>query len=296
MYSPYKSKPEVKMSKTGVVTDSTCCLPVGLLEKYGIRVAPVAFVSEGKVYRDYLDLTMEQFWKMLKEFKTPPTTSAVGIGEFYDAYTSLIKQTRQIVCMTVSRKLSATCSAAEEAAKMIIEENPGIVIKVIDSNTSQAALGFLALEAARAAEKGKSLEEVAAVVEGLNPRVKYLMILDTISPLQRIGRAPDIKNPEGSLPVKPILGMVNNVGVVENLGKAATIDEAVDRVADMIKDYTDTSKPVHFVLNYPDRTTEIERLRGMLESKYKVAELYLAQYTPTILLATGPMFGVSFYS
>jgi DegV family protein with EDD domain len=284
------------MANVGIVTDSTNCLPPDLLKEYDIRVAPVAFVYEGKVYRDNQDLTIAEFFEMIKKFKSAPTTSAVGVGEFYQIYSDLVKDTKQIVCITISKALSATFDAAEKAAEMIMDEIPGLEIKVFDSNITQAALGFIVLEAARAARENKSIDDIIAVAEAIKPRVKYFMILDTISPLQRIGRAPDPENPDWLLPVKPILGMVSGTGLVENLNKADSIGEALLKAAEMVKGYADTRKPMHFVLTYPDRTDEIERLKKILVDKYEIAEIYLSQFTPTMLVAAGPMFGVSFYS
>jgi DegV family protein with EDD domain len=280
----------------GIVTDSTNCLPQELIEEYDIRVAPMSFVYEGRVFRDNLDITIGEFWKMLKEFKTPPTTSAAGTGEFYNEFSKLAKQTKQIVCITISGAISATHGAAKIAAKMAVEENPGLDIKVFDSNTTQGALGFIVLEAARAAKANRSMADIIAIADALKPKVKYFFILDTISPLQRIGRAPDPKNPGWALPIKPILGMVSGTGLVENLNKATTIDDALIKTADMVANYIEATKPVHFILSYPGRTDEIEKLKTLLSNKYKVAEMYLSQYTPTLLVATGPMFGLSFYS
>ena len=49
------------MSKVGIVTDSTNCLPPELIKKYGVRVVPVCMVINGKVYRDLIDISLAEF-------------------------------------------------------------------------------------------------------------------------------------------------------------------------------------------------------------------------------------------
>ena len=217
------------------------------------------------------------------------------MGDFYNTFNDLARDTESIVCVTMSKVLSATWGGADQAAKMAMEKNPGLDVKVIDSKTCLGALGLTVLEAARAAKAGKNQAEVLAVVQDMIPRVKYFMILETLKYLMKIGRAPDGKAPD--IPqIKPIMGMVSGKGVVENLDRAPTMDEALLKAADMVKNYTDTSKPVHFLLSYPETTDKVEQLKKVLTDKYNCAELYIAQCTPATMVATGPMYALGFYS
>ncbi len=284
------------MTKIGVVTDSTSVLAPELVYEYGIRIVPTGFVYDGKEYRDFVDITTKEFWKMFPEITTQPTTSASKPGDFYNVFKELSESTDSILCVTLSKKLSATFDAANQAAELLRSEDSDITIEVIDSENCQGALGFIALEAARAAKADKSMNEVVKVAEDLIPRVKYFMLLDASDYLIQLGRAPKelVQNKQAS--VKPILGMVSRKGVVENLDKADTIQAALPKMADMVGKYIDTNKPVHIMLHYPDRTHECEQLRDLVTSKYKCAEVYMSEYTPTMIVAAGPMFGLSFYS
>ncbi|MCS7050705.1 MAG: DegV family protein, partial [Thermomicrobium sp.] len=44
----------------GVVTDSVACLPAGLVERYGIRVVPVRIVRGDRIYRDGIDVSLDE--------------------------------------------------------------------------------------------------------------------------------------------------------------------------------------------------------------------------------------------
>src|SRR4030042_6662644 len=96
------------MAKVGVVTDSTNCLPPELIKQYDIRVAPYHLILNGKVYRDQIDITPAEFWRMFKDLKTLPTTGAVSPGDYAAIFTEPAKSTDSIVCLIISQVLSAS--------------------------------------------------------------------------------------------------------------------------------------------------------------------------------------------
>ena len=70
------------MSRVGVVTDSTCCLPEELVREYDIRIAPLILNINNRAYRDGVDITPAEFWRLFKGLDTLPTTSTISPGDF----------------------------------------------------------------------------------------------------------------------------------------------------------------------------------------------------------------------
>jgi DegV family protein with EDD domain len=283
------------MARVGIVTDSTSCLPSELVKKYDIRIAPVGLVIDGKAYLD-TELSNDEFWKLFYAAKELPTTNATTPGDFANIFTDLAKSTDSIVCIVVSKVLSATHEAAVQATKIVQEEHPNLKIEIIDSRTSTGALGFIVLEAARAAEAGKSMVEVVKVIRNMIPRVKFVVGMNTLKYLIKIGRAPKTAIIGEMLQVKPIIGIVSGTGLVENLGGARTKQKAMLKLVDMLKEYVDVSKPLHFMVHYTDGTADAEALKKMVSSRFNCEELYLSPYTPVMASATGPVVALSFYS
>ncbi|MFC1861379.1 DegV family protein [Chloroflexota bacterium] len=284
------------MSRVGIVTDSTNCLSPEIIKEYDIRVVPMVVVIEGKSYRDLVDITPAEFYPLFKGLKEMPTTSAASPGDFTNAFAELARVTDSIVCIVVSKILSATFGAAEQARETVQSENHGLKIEIVDSKNSQGALGFIALEAARAAQAGKSLAEVVAVAQDMVPRVKYVAVLDTLKYLMKLGRAPKTAIIGEVLQVKPFIGMVGGTGLVESLGKTRGKQKAMVKMVDMVKDYVDSDKPLHVIVHYSDRIEEGEELKKLVTSKYNCTEVYMTEYTPVMASATGPMVGVAFYA
>lgn len=283
------------MSKVGIVTDTTSCLPPELVKEYGIRIAPVGLVIGGKHYKD-TDLTNEEFWQLFYAANGSSSTTAANPDDFASVFEELSKSTDSIVCIVVSKALSATFEAATQGKKLMREKNPKLNIEIIDSRTSAGALGFVVLECARAAKAGKSLDEVVKVANDMVPRVKFITAMDTLKYLIRIGRAPKTAVIGDVLGVKPIIGMVSNTGLVENLGRARGKQKALVKVAELAREQIEPGKPVHVMFHYTDGIAAGEALREMVTSQIDCEEVYFTPFTPVMASATGPVVAMAFYT
>jgi len=283
------------MGKVGIVTDTTSCLPPELVKEYGIRIVPVGLVIGGKHYRD-TELTNEQFWQLFYAANGSSTTAAPSPGDFASIYEELGQSCDGIVCILVSKALSATLEVATKGKELVQEKNPGLSIEIIDSKTSAGALGFIVLEAARAARAGKNLNEVVQVANNMIPRVKFVTAMDTLKYLIRSGRAPKTALIGEVLGVKPIIGMVSNTGLVENLGRARGKQKAMSKIVQLAKEHIEPGKPVHAMFHYTDGIAAGEALREMVTSQIECEEVYFTPYTPVMASATGPVVAFAFYT
>lgn len=282
------------MARVGVITDSIHGLSSDLIRKYDIRIAPMGLNIGNKGYRDTVDITAAQFYPLFKEAKTPSTTSAATPGDFIAIFSDLAKNNRGMIYIGVSRALTATFKIAEQTRSMFLEDHPEAKIELIDSKNCMGAVGFLALEAARAAEAGKSLAEIMSLVQSMIPRVKYLSVLDTLRYLLKIGRIPQAAASEEKFKFRPIIGMTDNSGVIQNF-PPVEIDKALERLVEMAGKYIDPGKPVHAIIHHAEYVEEAEKIKQLFAAKYKPVELYVTEYSPAALSSTGLMSGISFY-
>jgi len=283
------------MSKVGIVTDTTSCLPPELVKELDIRIVPVGLVIGGKHYKD-TDLTNEEFWQLFYAANGSTSTTAVNPNDFASIFEELSQSTDSIVCIVVSKALSATFEAATQGRKLITEKNPKINIEIIDSKTSAGALGFIVLESARAAKAGKSLDEVVQVANDMVPRVKFVTAMDTLKYLRKSGRAPKKAVIGDVLGVKPIIGMVSNTGLVENLGRARGKQKAMAKIVEVAKQHIEPGKTVHAMFHYTDGVAAGEALREIITSQIDCDEVFFTPYTPVMASATGPVVAFAFYT
>ena len=292
----YDKERRFNMGKVGIVTESTNCLPKEVIKQYDIRVAAYHLNLGTKLYLDQIDITPAEFWKMFKTLKKLPTTGTPSPGEYAAIYTELAKSTDSIVSLVLSTALSATNKAAMVAMDMVMEEHPGLKIELVDTRTAAGAQGLIALEAARAAQAGKSLSEVVKVAQDMVPKVKYVFALDTLKYLIRGGRAPKTAVIGELMGVKPILGIVSDKGLVDSLGRERGKEKAMLKLVELVKEYTDTSKPLHVIVHFTDDIEAGEQLKKLVTSRYNCAEVYMSDFTPVMTTHTGPCVSLSFYS
>jgi DegV family protein with EDD domain len=284
---------EVKMTKVGIVTDTVACLPPEKASEYDIRVVPFALNINGKTYLDQVDISPSGFWKMFKDIKEL-TTGAPGLGIFMEAFKDLSKSTKDIVCTFVSGKLSAMCEAATQAAALAKEKDPALNIEIVDSNTAAGAEGFIALEMARKAKEGGSIADVVKAGRHIAPRVKWLMGMETLKYLIRGGRAPKLAYAGELFGVKPIVGMVNNTGKVDNIDRARGKEKCLLKLVELVKKYVDTSRPIRVNIHYTDNIEDGKRLLNLVTSRYNCADVSLTNFTPVMCGHTGPVVALSF--
>jgi len=283
------------MSEVAIVTDSISCLPLELVEQYHIKIVPVGLVIDRKSYQD-TDISNEDFWRLFYQAKEPVTTNAVNPADFEKVFNNLAQNTDSIVCTLVSQKLSATYNMACQAKETLKQKIPSLQIEIIDSKTAAGSEGLIVLETARAARSGKNISQVVESGQNMVPRVKYFCAMNTLKYIIRSGRAPKTAVIGDWLKVKPIIGMVNESGLVEDLGRERGMDKAISRMTEMIGEYTDVNKPLHIIVHYTDNKAIGEKLKDVLTSRYKCIEAYLTPFTPVMASQTGPVVGIAFYS
>jgi DegV family protein with EDD domain len=289
-----KSKKECfNMSRVAIVTDTNNMLPTELLQKYRIKTVPLTLIMDGKTYRDVEEISMEEFWEKIKTTQqhftgTPPP------GDFVKVFKQIAGETDGIACSLVSKAMSATFQAASQAAKMAISENPALKIRIVDSKTAIGALGFIILEAARAAEAGKNLDEVVQVMENMVTRVSWITGLLTTQ-TRKFGRIPD-QVFDGYTPENiPVITSFRGTGKVDDQGKASGIEDLYQKLIEVLAGNCDPAKPLHLMVHYSD-LNQGQRLFKMLQEKLKCAEAYLTPYSPVICASSGAGLSITFYT
>jgi DegV family protein with EDD domain len=201
------------MGNVKIVTDSTCDLPISIVEELGIHVIPCYVNMNGKSYLDGIDLTREFFFKSLPTANPLPTTSAPGMDAFIQMYQKLANGGADGI---ISIHISETLSNINNGAKIAAESFEAIPVRVIDSGQLSMGLGLLAMVGAKLAQKGASLDEVEAEILTKKPLTNTFAQLDTLEYLRRGGRLSSSMHEIGNLlEIKPITKMNNGVSGVE---------------------------------------------------------------------------------
>lgn len=283
------------MSRVAIVTDSSSCIPNELAVQYQIEVIPLFLAFADRSYQDGMTEDASEFYELLRTAKEPPTTSAPSPGLYAETFHRLARDHDAVLCVTVSRQFSAIFDAASQGAQLARTQDPNLDVRVLDSMAAAMSQGFIAVEAARAAHAGAGIDEVLARAEAMMPRVRLLMVIDTLAYLARSGRVPRlIVWASSPLQVKPIVRFQG--GSYKPAAVVRTKRRALDKVVRLLANDAgagDLHVCVHHT-NVPDEAAELaERVRSTLQPK----ELFIKEFSQAMGVHAGPgMIGFAFYS
>ena len=117
---------------------------------------------------------------------------------------------------------------------MVKEECPDSEIEVVDSLSGSMAEGMLVLEAARARDLGRPLQEARRLVEDLRGRLRLLATLETTKYLVKSGRARRFQYLLSSaLQIKPIISARDGAMVLYSRVRGR-MERAIDRMVDEV--------------------------------------------------------------
>lgn len=283
------------MVDVAIITDSLACLPRDITEKYGISILPINIRIGEKVYGDSADLSPTEAYKLFERdpdaFSTSPPTPA----EYLHALQKTSQLAQNILCITVSSRLSTLFNVAQLAAKQICSDMPGLKVEVLDSQTVLAAQGFVVLAAARKLMENGGLGTALQAVADVRSRVTFALALDTVRHVYRTGRVPRVAAQAASvLPVKAILTVSG--GIVRPQGVARNMRQAIDHMLNKVTCKVGRS-PIHVAVMHAYSPDEGERLKERIASDFNCAEIWLSEVSPVVgyALGTGAL-GFAYYA
>lgn len=268
--------------KVAIVTDSTAYLPASALSQHRIDVVPLTVVFGDRALEEGTEISARSLADSLRE-RRPVTTSRPSPAVFAERYRTVAEAGAEgIVSLHLSSEISGTYDAAVVAAR----ESP-VPVRVVDSGVVAMALGFCALEAARTAEGGGSLDEAVAAAEKRAEGISAYFYVDTLDYLRRGGRIGAAQKLFGSaLAVKPLLELAD--GRIGMLEKVRTASKAIARLEEIVVERAGDANvdiAVHH-LAAPERAEQLaEHLRERVPG---LGEMHVSEVGAVIGAHTGP--------
>lgn len=271
------------MAGPAFVTDSTTYFPEDLKNQYDIHVVPQVLIWDGETLLDGIDIQPVQFYERLASAQSMPTTSQATIGAFKDLFEPMVAAGQPILCILISAKLSGTIQSAEQAKAMF----PGARIEIVDSESAAMAMGFQVLAAARAAEGGKSFDEVLQLARDAKQRTGVVLMVDTLEFLHRGGRIGGAARLLGTaLNLKPILELQG--GVLEAVDRVRTRSKAIGRLLDLLEKRIDGRPNVRLAVLHAAAEAEAKALLELAAERVKPVEQVLSEVSPVVGAHVGP--------
>jgi DegV family protein with EDD domain len=231
-------------------------------------------------YRDGVDLTRQEFYTRLPDFSPAPTTAAPSPEVFRLTYERLAAEgATEILSIHISAKLSSVFGIASQA----IREGTTIPVTVFDSRQLSLGTGFQVLAAAQAAEEGRSMKEILAMLESQIARTHVFAALDSLEFLRRSGRMNFAVAFLGSmLQIKPFLKMYDGNPTTERI---RTRKGAMKRLVELLAEETPLEKVALLHSQAPDRARALlEKVKHLLPA----GDILVEEINPVLGAHIGP--------
>ena len=256
---------------TAIVVDSTADFPDAQDRYPNFRVVPLYVRFGDESYKDYVEITTEQFYERLPIAPELPTTSQPTPADFLETFEELAGTYENVLSIQISSTLSGTYGSAVTAAEML----GGDRVRVIDSRTVSASLAMMAIGVQRRLQAGTTHEEIDAFVAHYQREHKLLFTVNTLEYLAkggRIGRAAALAG--NLLNVKPILTIRD--GEVIPLKRVRGNAKAFAEFRELFESTTHDSSNLKIGIAHAAAPERMDAIRGLVEDVRPHAEIEIA--------------------
>ncbi len=264
-----------------IISDTTCSLTFDDYQKFEITPVPL-YVREGEnAKKECLELSYEDFYKAQRK-GGKFTTSQPDPNSFLEVFRPAIEAGDEVICVTLSNKISGTFNCANLAKEILETER----ISVFDSFQSGFGQASLAIQAVKLAKQGLSRSVILDKLEKQRSQTKVYFVVESLRYLYEGGRLNGAEALIGSLiQIKPIIGF-DDTGLMTAFEKVRTLKAAKQRALEIIRKQAE--KGIEKIgLHYGDNLEEAKQYAELLEEAFQV-KVQLIQISPVIACHTGP--------
>lgn len=270
-----------------LISDSSCDFTNEDIALNDVNVVPFSVSFDDKNYlKENIDIDKYQFYEKLSDPNLFPKTSLPSVDLYLKTFQKHIENGHAILCLTLSSKLSGSYQAAINAKNIILDDNPDAQIEVIDTLQATFAQGLLVKFAHELIEEGKSLNEVAEIINKNRKNITIYLSLSSLKHLQKGGRISKVSALAGDiLNVNPIIRLVD--GELIPISKVRGKKKAFNSIAKLCNQFLEEQSSnncdsVYYILTCLEDvsilTTKFEEL-GLSPINYRNVGVTISAHT-----------------
>lgn len=271
--------------KLVLIADSACDLPVEIIEQYGIVILPISIYFPEETRTQYVDITTEEFFRMIDEEDLSPTTGVPSPRVYKQTFDKALEKHEEGLMINLSSDLSGIHNYGVIYAKQFTEGK----VTAIDSRTASLPFGLVVLKAARMIKEGLTKEEILKKLKKLIPKIQLCAFVGNLKYLKRSGRISTLKHILGGLmQYKPLITIKE--GVIQSPTRVRG-DSAVMEYLKTLGEKAAKSLPKNetiVVLHSRNFEKAAELVKHIANSTKKKIEILTWEIGPAIGVHVGP--------
>ena len=266
-----------------IVTDGAVDMPAGWEKEYDIQVIPINIQFGDKTYLQGVDLSNEDFYRMVEESRKMPKTSQPSPFQFKEFYDCVAKPGDTILSLHVTSKLSGTFESAFTAAR---ELSGKYNIIPFDSGAGSAALGMMCREARLLERAGVGMQQIIERMYQIRRSVRIVLTMDRLDYARMSGRVGALQAALASaLNVKPII--VLKEGLLDMAERVRTRGKALDRVSEILRNRFE-EEPVNVAAVHARDLESAQILFERARKVFNIRQLIITELSVAVAANLGP--------
>lgn len=269
-------------NKIAILVDSGTDVPENYVKDNNIYVLPLIVAYAEEEYRDKIDITPEEIYKIMESGKIPKT-SLPNLEDISNTFRQIEKDGyNKVVAVTISSGLSGTWNAV----RMIAEDSPLDTI-VIDTKNIGIGAGMTAMRVVSLIQDGVPFEELEKRLNQIARDTKVFFCVDTLEYLRKGGRIGLVTSVIGSaLNLKPIISC-NEDGIYYTVAKARGRKLSLKKAVEEAMKFAGDGRYNLAVVN-GKAEEEADRIVAGLKDDDRINRILTGQISPALVVHTGP--------
>lgn len=270
------------IEKIAWVTDTSAYLNDVFVEKWNIHVLSINVLFEGNSFREKKELTLADFYEMMRNTKTLPTTSQPLFGDMVDLYEKLKEENYSCaIAIHPTSLLSGTYAGSIAAAKQA-----NFPIYAIDSKIISYPMQKMLEKGQTLASKGVTAKEIAQVLKEMADRVQLSGIPASLTQLYRGGRLPGIVALFGNLlKLKVIISFQNGRVILKD--KVRTYKRAKEYVTALLRNELKKSTLTEVAIVHCNNEIDARLWKEELQAEFPFIQFLIVPLSASISVHTG---------
>ena len=266
-----------------IITDSTSDIDLKYAQELNVEVVPLKVIIDGKEYKDRIDLQPEEFYDLLVNSQTLPSTSQPSPQDFVDLYETAKNNNDSVIVITLSSVISGTYQSANLAKDLVDYDD----IYVIDSLGTTQMQRLLVLKAVALRNEGMNAQDLYTFLEAYKHRIRLFACVDTLEYLYKGGRLSRTAATAGTLlKFKPIIGF--DEGKLDVFAKARGTQKATAKIIDLIQQDGEMDLDEPICIGYTGSSDGLDKFENTLRETLHFGETLHGIVGPVIGTHAGP--------
>lgn len=267
------------MRNIKLITDGSCDLSQEIIDSSKVEIVDVMVSFGDKSYSTRTDITLPEFYEMMKDYNELPKTSCPSPNQFLDAFDC---EEDNIIVLCLTSKLSGIYNSAVLAKNMYEEENGNKKrIEIIDSTTGSIGQALLVSKVGNMIDENKSIDEIVNTIEKLKYEVVFYGALHTLENAIKGGRINALAGKIiGALNLKAIVQITD--GLVKPMDKARGEKNSINKVIDYIKNNVNKTSGTKLAIGHANCPEKAMKIKEVLENYHDFKEVYVMEVGPSM--------------